>query len=99
MRTRRLYLSLSLSLLCLWFCLGKAQQQVLHGIHTDALVEGEGQLVVPRRVHADGEFMTYSLIYAHERDHRRQRRSVESTPPELHFQLPLANETLHLELT
>ncbi|KAH8418940.1 hypothetical protein KR222_005738, partial [Zaprionus bogoriensis] len=98
-RMKRLYLS---TLLCLWFSSGSSVQ--LYGLHTDELQEGEGQLVVPRRVHADGEFMTYTLIYAHDRDHRRHRRSAQEdlaakTPPELHFQLPLANETLHLELT
>lgn len=99
MPTRRLYLS---ALLCLWLSLDGGSSVIqLQGIHTEQLHEGEGELVVPRRVHADGEFMTYTLIYAHDRDHRRQRRSVphETQPPELHFQLPLANETLHLELT
>lgn len=98
MQTRRLYLSCSL--LCLWFSLcGGHRVLQLQGIHTEQLQEGEGELVVPRRVHADGEFMSYTLIYAHAHDHRRQRRSVREQEPELHFQLPLANETLHLELT
>ncbi|XP_034489827.1 A disintegrin and metalloproteinase with thrombospondin motifs 7 [Drosophila innubila] len=101
MRIKRFCVS---TLLCLWFCYGTGLQ--LYGLHTDALLEGEGQLVVPRRVHADGAFMTHTLKYAHDRDHRRHRhrRSADQTlepnaQPELHFQLPLANETLHLELT
>lgn len=90
---RRYYLS---TLLCLWFSYGGSEP--LFGVHTDELEDGEGQLVVPRRVHADGAFMTHTLHYAHDRDHRRQRRSVE-TEPELHIELPLRDETLHLELT
>ncbi|EDX01087.2 uncharacterized protein Dyak_GE16421 [Drosophila yakuba] len=76
----------------------------LYGLHSDALMAGEGQLVVPRRVHPDGAFMTHQLDYAHELDHRRhrQRRSLNSEqdaqPAELHVLVPLANETLHLEL-
>ncbi|XP_051864693.1 A disintegrin and metalloproteinase with thrombospondin motifs 12 isoform X1 [Drosophila albomicans] len=93
---KRLYLS---TLLCLWFSSGGSLK--LYGLHTDELLEGEGQLVVPRRVHADGAFMTHTLDYAHDRDHRRHRRSTDHQhqQPELHFELPLANETLHLELT
>lgn len=94
---KRLYLS-SLLCLCLWLGSFGVGCETLYGLHTDELVAGEGQLVVPRRVHADGAFMTHSLRYAHQRDHRRQRRSVEAQP-ELHFQLPLRDETLHLELT
>ncbi|XP_017064274.1 A disintegrin and metalloproteinase with thrombospondin motifs 7 isoform X1 [Drosophila eugracilis] len=74
----------------------------LYGLHSDELVAGEGQLVVPRRVHPDGAFMTHSLDYAHDRDHRRhrQRRSLLDLPAaDLHLQVPLENETLHLELT
>ncbi|ALC49097.1 CG4096, partial [Drosophila busckii] len=74
---------------------GRGQQ--LYGLHSDELRAGEGELVVPRRVYANGAFMTHQLNYAHEQDHRRQRRSVEGA--ELHLQLPLSNETLHLELT
>ncbi|XP_030569092.1 A disintegrin and metalloproteinase with thrombospondin motifs 7 [Drosophila novamexicana] len=94
---KRLYLS-SLLCLCLWLGSFGVGCETLYGLHTDELMAGEGQLVVPRRVHADGAFMTHSLRYAHQRDHRRQRRSVEAQP-ELHFQLPLRDETLHLELT
>ncbi|XP_032580395.1 A disintegrin and metalloproteinase with thrombospondin motifs 7 isoform X1 [Drosophila sechellia] len=76
----------------------------LYGLHSDELVAGEGQLVVPRRVHSDGAFMTHQLEYAHEVDHRRhrQRRSLNSEQDtqaaDLHLLVPLANETLHLEL-
>ncbi|KAL7744482.1 hypothetical protein ACLKA6_001855 [Drosophila palustris] len=101
MRIKRFYVS---TLLCLiWLSYGASLK--LYGIHTDELLEGEGQLVVPRRVHADGTFMTHTLQYAHDRDHRRHRRSADqqqlgsNSQPELHFQLPLENETLHLELT
>ncbi|XP_017135604.1 A disintegrin and metalloproteinase with thrombospondin motifs 7 isoform X1 [Drosophila miranda] len=76
----------------------------LFGIHTDELMTGQGELVVPRRVYPDGAFMTHSLEYAHDRDHRRhrQRRGLEDQEQDeadLHLQLPLQNETLHLELT
>ncbi|KAH8363804.1 hypothetical protein KR200_009514 [Drosophila serrata] len=100
-----------ITLLCLWLALEAPNETEaakvtvpLVGLHSDELVAGEGQLVVPRRVHADGKFMTHSLAYAHDRDHRRhrQRRSLleqdEGQAAELHLQLPLANETLHLEL-
>ncbi|KAH8281238.1 hypothetical protein KR018_001365 [Drosophila ironensis] len=73
----------------------------LYGLHSDELVAGEGELVVPRRVHADGVFMSHSLAYVHDRDHRRhrQRRSLaDPEPAVLHLQLPMQNETLHLEL-
>uniref|UniRef100_A0A6P4F749 A disintegrin and metalloproteinase with thrombospondin motifs 7 isoform X2 n=1 Tax=Drosophila rhopaloa TaxID=1041015 RepID=A0A6P4F749_DRORH len=97
-------------LLCLWLVVespgrAKAIGGALYGLHSDELVAGEGQLVVPRRVHPDGEFMSHQLDYAHDRDHRRhrQRRSLgrdqDSEAADLHLQLPLANETLHLELT
>jgi len=84
---------------------GGAPSGPLYGLHSDELVAGEGQLVVPRRVHPDGAFMTHSLDFAHDRDHRRhrQRRSLateqDAQPVDLHLQVPLANETLHLELT
>lgn len=104
-----------ITLLCLWLALKAPSESAakatttstsaqLFGLHSDELVAGEGQLVVPRRVHADGKFMTHSLAYAHDQDHRRhrQRRSLgqheEEQPAELHLHLPLANETLHLEL-
>ncbi|KAH8266756.1 hypothetical protein KR026_005522 [Drosophila bipectinata] len=94
-------------LLLLWLAPGSGATGLspgpLHGLHSGELMPGEGQLVVPRRVHSDGLFMTHNLVYTHERDHRRhrQRRSLSNQdlePAELHLQLPLANETLHLEL-
>lgn len=98
-------------LLLLWLAPGSTTGATgpLHGLHSGELMPGEGQLVVPRRVHSDGVFMTHSLAYTHGRDHRRhrQRRSLlghdvdqdqDQEPAELHLQLPLANETLHLEL-
>ncbi|KAH8420533.1 hypothetical protein KR009_011265 [Drosophila setifemur] len=109
MRRRRCTLA---TLLCLWLALvskgagGAITPTPLYGLHSDELVAGEGQLVIPHRVHADGAFMTHSLTYAHDRDHRRhrQRRSLgvdhmEEEHEKLHLLLPLENETLHLELT
>ncbi|XP_065724209.2 A disintegrin and metalloproteinase with thrombospondin motifs 7 isoform X1 [Drosophila suzukii] len=113
MRIRSRWLGL---LICLWLFVethggnggsggGTAPSGPLYGLHSDELVAGEGQLVVPRRVHPDGAFMTHSLDFAHDRDHRRhrQRRSLgteqDAQPVDLHLQVPLANETLHLELT
>ncbi|XP_030378333.1 A disintegrin and metalloproteinase with thrombospondin motifs 7 [Scaptodrosophila lebanonensis] len=83
------------TLICIW-AVGSTESK-LYGLHSAELQSGE--LIVPRRVHANGTFMAHTLVYHHGRDHRRHRRSVASESPVLHYQLQLQKELLHLELT
>lgn len=70
------------------------------GLHSDELISGE--LIIPRKVTASGEFLTHNLIHHHDQHykHQRKRRSLEETSlaPEVHYHVAIQNETLHLEL-
>ncbi|XP_068158659.1 A disintegrin and metalloproteinase with thrombospondin motifs 7 isoform X2 [Drosophila tropicalis] len=52
----------------------------LYGIHSDQLVAGQGELVIPHRVYSNGVYMTKKLSYFHSYDHRkhRHRRSLQT---------------------
>ncbi|XP_065365099.1 A disintegrin and metalloproteinase with thrombospondin motifs 6 isoform X1 [Calliphora vicina] len=99
-------------ILCLilstWHVYGDEQ---LYGLHSDELISGE--LVIPKKVTATGEFLTHNLTHHHGEHYRHQRRrrsfnindendaaaqQASSSEPEVHYQLQIQNETLHLEL-
>lgn len=74
-------------------------------MHSDELITGE--LIIPRKVTKYGEFLAHNLSHHHGEHykHHRRRRSFEdvmttaaAAEPEVHYQLQLKNETIHLEL-
>ncbi|XP_061392659.1 A disintegrin and metalloproteinase with thrombospondin motifs 6-like [Musca vetustissima] len=75
-------------------------QQLLIGLHSDELKSGE--LIIPRKVNRNGEFVSHNLQHHHGQHykHNRKRRSIDDTQlePEVHYHLDIENETLHLEL-
>ncbi|XP_066993774.2 A disintegrin and metalloproteinase with thrombospondin motifs 7 [Anabrus simplex] len=51
------------------------------------------EVVTPRKVSADGKFVSHDVTH----HHSRAKRSIADSP-EVHYQLPVAGEELHLQL-
>lgn len=72
------------------------------GIHTQNIIDGHGRLIVPRRVHSNGDFLSHHLIQHHtDLPHRRLtpgNRNDTSEGEEVHYQIDIGDETLHMEL-
>uniref|UniRef100_A0A1B0BK22 Peptidase M12B domain-containing protein n=1 Tax=Glossina palpalis gambiensis TaxID=67801 RepID=A0A1B0BK22_9MUSC len=75
----------------------------IYSLFSDELTSG--QLIIPRKVTKYGELLTYNLTHHHTEhyQHNRKRRNLQErchyqTEAEVHYQLDIDNDTLHLEL-
>uniref|UniRef100_A0A034VFX3 A disintegrin and metalloproteinase with thrombospondin motifs 12 n=1 Tax=Bactrocera dorsalis TaxID=27457 RepID=A0A034VFX3_BACDO len=86
-----------LQLLCIY---GAAGTDLLYGLHSDKLKSGA--IVIPKRVNANGDFLTFDLAYRHDQnyrhEHSRRRRNIAKTLSKIHYQLDMDNGTMHLDL-
>ncbi|XP_037889162.1 A disintegrin and metalloproteinase with thrombospondin motifs 7 isoform X2 [Glossina fuscipes] len=91
-------------LICLLISAWQANgDERLFGLFSDELTSG--QLIIPRKVTKYGELLTYNLTHHHTEhyQHNRKRRNLQErchyqTEAEVHYQMDIDNDTLHLEL-
>ncbi|XP_050328121.1 A disintegrin and metalloproteinase with thrombospondin motifs 12 isoform X1 [Bactrocera neohumeralis] len=86
-----------LQLLCIY---GAAATDLLYGLHSDKLKSGA--IVIPKRVNANGDFLTFDLAYRHDQnyrhEHSRRRRNIAKTLSKIHYLVDMDNGTMHLDL-
>ncbi|XP_063218509.1 A disintegrin and metalloproteinase with thrombospondin motifs 7-like [Bacillus rossius redtenbacheri] len=81
-------------LLATWSLLAAARAH--SGLYSGKVTQYE--VVVPKKVTPDGEFLSYNLVHHHRHSHRSKRSLDDNSPAEVHYQLPVAGQTYHLEL-
>lgn len=62
-------------------------------------MKGDYEIVVPRKVLIDGQFLSYQIPHHYKRSYYKGRRKDEMTPDDMvHYRIPIDGEEHHLEL-